>query len=61
MKDKELVEWGCCDGWSSKESEVNGKCKDCDMPTVDGDAAYGCNWSPISCKTCGYKSCDQSC
>jgi hypothetical protein len=30
-------------------------------PTVDGDAAEGCNWAPIDCETCGSRPCDQGC
>jgi len=56
-----LREPGCCDGWSSDESDVNGTCPDCGIETIDGEAAYGCAWSQISCKTCGHKACDGSC
>lgn len=56
-----LYESGCCDSWSSRESEVNGICSECNMPTVDGVAAYGCNYSPKVCNTCGYTPCDGSC
>jgi hypothetical protein len=56
-----LYEPGCADGWDSSISEVDGECPDCGMPTVDGRAAHGCNWSPISCDTCGYQQCDESC
>ena len=57
----ELCESGCCDGWSSMLKEVNGECPECETPTVDGEAAYGCNWSPFTCTTCGYRGCDDSC
>ena len=60
-KNKILSEPGCCDGWSSNSTDVNGECPECGMPTVDGMAAYGCSWSPVVCKTCGYKPCDGSC
>jgi hypothetical protein len=56
-----ICESGCCDGWDSDESEVDGECPDCGYPTVGGFAASGCNWSPCVCKTCGYRPCDQSC
>lgn len=56
-----LHEPGCCDCWSSYESEVDGECQDCGTPTVNGEAAYGCNYSPETCKTCGYSPCDGSC
>jgi ribosomal protein S27E len=50
----------CCDGWNDTNA-VNGECPDCGMPTVDGDAAYGCSYSPIDCETCGSALCDDSC
>ncbi len=61
MSDKILSDRGCCDGWSSRQSDVNGECFECGMPTVDGYAAYGCSYSPISCESCGHASCDDSC
>lgn len=51
----------CCDGWSSSKEEINGVCPECGEPTVDGDAAKGCNWSPCTCDTCGARPCDNSC
>lgn len=56
-----IYEPGCCDGWSSEDDEVNGECPECGMPTVDGDAACGCNWSSISCDVCGHRACDGAC
>ena len=56
-----IAESGCSDGWSSHKDEVNGECPDCGYPTVNGDAASGCNWSPIACNTCGHRPCDLSC
>ena len=56
-----LEEPGCCDSWGSYESEVNGECPECGTPTVDGQAAYGCNWSPVSCECCGRAVCDDAC
>jgi hypothetical protein len=50
----------CADGWNYI-NEVNGECPECGMPTVDGDAAYGCFYSPIDCETCGSALCDDSC
>ena len=44
----------CCDGWSSEESGVDGECPECGYPTVGGDAASGCNWSPVYCNICRY-------
>jgi hypothetical protein len=58
---KRIKELWCCDGWSSLESEVNGVCHDCGWPTVDGEAASGCNYSPVDCETCGHRPCDGSC
>ena len=51
----------CSDGWSSSENEIDGECPDCGEPTVDGYAASGCNYSPITCETCGARPCDGSC
>ena len=56
-----LEEPGCCDSWVSYESKVNGECPECGTPTVDGHAAYGCNWSPVSCECCGRAFCDDYC
>lgn len=53
---------GCfCDGWGCYESEVTGRCPECDIETIDGEAAHGCNWSPVDCEACGSKPCDGSC
>jgi hypothetical protein len=43
------------------ESKINGECPDCGMPTVDGQAAYGCCWSECDCETCNSHGCDLSC
>lgn len=51
----------CYDGWETPEKEINGECPDCGEPTVDGDAARGCNYSPYTCRTCGARPCDDSC
>lgn len=51
----------CADGWEYDDDKINGECPDCGAPTVDGHAQYGCNYSPITCKTCGSAPCDQSC
>ena len=53
----------CCDGWNYKDEDVDGECPECGMPTVEGEAQYGCgcNWSPVTCETCGYAPCDGSC
>lgn len=56
-----LYERRCCDGWFSEEEEVNGECPECGMLTVDDYAAHGCNYSPVSCETCGHRACDESC
>jgi hypothetical protein len=54
-------EGGCCDYWSTPVDEVNGICPECEHPTVDGDAASGCHYSPTSCGICGHQRCDQYC
>lgn len=50
----------CCDDWDMTEA-VDGECPDCGCPTVDGEAAQGCHYSPVICKTCGDAPCDGSC
>ena len=55
------IRGNCSDPWTSKVDEVDGKCPDCDCPTVKGEAATGCSYSPIDCKTCGSRPCDGSC
>ena len=57
----ELYEPFCADGWSSDEAEVDGECPECGMPTVGGEAAYGCDWSEITCEVCHHAPCDGSC
>lgn len=56
-----IREPGCCDGWESDESEVDGECPECGMKTVDGIAASGCCFSLVVCGTCKYAPCDGSC
>ena len=51
----------CSEGWNYKDSEVDGECKSCGEPTVDGVAQSGCDWSPVICKECGDAPCDESC
>ncbi len=51
----------CCEGWQYPDAEVDGECPDCGMPTVDGEAQYGCDHSPLNCSTCGSRLCDESC
>jgi hypothetical protein len=53
---------GCCDGWRLDESEgFVDECPSCGERTVDGTAQSGCNYSPVACKTCGSRPCDESC
>lgn len=49
----------CCDGWDL--GEPDGFCEKCGTPTVEGDAATGCNWGECVCDECGDSPCDQSC
>lgn len=51
----------CCDGWDLTGEGELGECPDCGGEVVDGNARYGCNYSPEDCKTCGSRSCDGSC
>ena len=41
--------------------EPDGECPDCGTPTIDGVACEGCCYSPVECKTCGWRPCDGSC
>lgn len=49
----------CSDGWNL--GNPDGECLECGIETVDGGAAYSCNWSPLDCETCGSRPCDGSC
>ena len=55
----------CCAYIPGHESDrkLNIKCIDCDEPVdQDGDSLYYCcGYSPMVCKTCGWKPCDGSC
>ncbi len=51
----------CCAAMEWSETEINGKCPDCEEPTVDGEAFSQCHYSPTECETCGWKPCDGSC
>jgi len=51
---------GCCSSIYEGE-EIDGECPDCGEPTNDGDAVYGCSYSPVECETCGSTPCDLSC
>jgi len=51
----------CSEGWCEPNADIDGECEDCGIPTVEGDAAYGCSWSPVDCETCGSQSCNESC
>lgn len=51
----------CCDSSGYKKEEINGKCKDCGQPTVNGNAYECCGYSPQECKTCDWRPCDGSC
>lgn len=53
----------CADGWDNRKhvKEIK-ECPDCGADVdEDGDAVEGCNWSPVTCKTCGDSPCDLSC
>lgn len=51
----------CCASTEYRCEEINGKCPECDEPTVDGDAYEQCSYSPKQCETCGWRPCDGSC
>ncbi len=52
----------CC--WSNDGDRIfNGEyCQECGaMIDEDGNAIGGCEYSPITCSTCGNAECDGSC
>ncbi len=53
----------CCDGWTLNldPGEEEYECPDCGGETIDGAAKHGCNYSPVTCETCGAAPCDDSC
>lgn len=53
----------CCDGWDhSAEAIEICECPYCgEQVDQDGDAIYGCYWSPVICDKCGSAPCDLSC
>ena len=53
---------GCCDPMEATEDDIVGECPDCGAPVdEDGDALFGCSYSPLDCETCGTHWCDGSC
>jgi hypothetical protein len=52
---------GCNEPIGSELLDVNGICPECGIPTVDGEAATGCVYSPVCCDVCGHQGCDGSC
>lgn len=51
----------CSESWNHGQGQINGECPNCETPTVDGEAAEGCCWSPVICQTCGDAPCTGSC
>lgn len=51
----------CCEPSGFEKKEINGTCKECGEPTVDGKAYECCGYSPCECEVCGYSPCDGSC
>lgn len=49
----------CCESWDY--GKPDGECPICGTPTVDGEAATGCVYSPVECELCGARPCDGSC
>jgi len=41
--------------------DINGKCKNCEHDTIDGEAYLLCIDSETMCSACGYAPCDGSC
>jgi hypothetical protein len=53
----------CCDGWDNRKyAKLIDVCPECDGEVDEnGEALVGCNYSPVSCETCGARPCDESC
>lgn len=50
----------CCE--PIENGPTDGSCPECEEPVnMDGEAVYGCHYSPVACETCGWKPCDGSC
>jgi len=52
----------CCDQFDNGPAVEGKECPECGEPVnEDGEAPYGCNYSPTACQTCGSRPCDGSC
>jgi len=53
----------CCSSIKSCPEDTVGECPSCEGEVdIDGYTTEGgCTYSPVSCETCGYRGCDQSC
>ena len=51
----------CCEPSGYTKAEIDGECKECGEPTVDGEAYESCDYSPAECGVCGWSPCDGSC
>lgn len=51
----------CCEPSGYSKEEIDGKCPNCEEPTVEGRAYEECVYSPTICETCGWSPCDESC
>lgn len=54
---------GCCDCWNylREDYKANGICPDCGRATINNNCICGCNYSSVTCETCGATPCDGSC
>ena len=43
------------------EEDIDGVCKSCEKPTIEGRAFEMCGYSPEACKECGYSPCAGHC
>lgn len=51
----------CCDGTGYTEDKIDGKCEECNQPTVEGEAFVSCGHSEVECKKCGFAPCTGAC
>ena len=52
----------CCEPMTATKEDIIGECPDCGAPVdEDGNALFGCGYSPEDCDTCGTCWCDGSC
>jgi hypothetical protein len=53
----------CCEPIEARPDDTVSKCPacGCDIDADGHTTETGCAWSPVACKKCGDRPCDQSC